>query len=95
MVSQFQVHDRGFFFFIANIIYRRTLPLYFQAEKPAAGLITSCETEFHKDSSEQYVKNWVNGVEEIDKIIPDQWKHNGTIYNGIVGCFTKSYYIGS
>ena len=40
-------------------------------------------------------ESYSESIEEIDKIIPDQWKHNGTIYNGIVGCFTKSYYIGS
>jgi hypothetical protein len=78
---------------IAQIIYNRTLPLFFQAEKdPGRGM--QGNGFFTKDTEAVYYKNWMNGILELDRMIPASYK-SGSILNDLHGIWSKSYCIGN
>lgn len=81
--------------FLASLIYKRTLPLPFSPEKSKAIGITNQDMYFFKNPNDEHVKNWHTVVKGLDTIIPEQWKHEGSMFNDLVGIYSKEYSIGS
>ncbi len=87
--------NRGFHDMIAKIIYNRQIPIRFHTAKfDELSATFPWDNFFLKDTNAVYYKNWKNGMDQLDKLIPTKWKHDGTIYKGVCGIFTKSYSIG-
>lgn len=79
----------------AKIIYDRTLPMYFNPSKAQNfGSVFPWDMFFLEDKNTDFYRNWKNGMDFFDKIIPDKWKHNGSVYNDMVGIWSKSYCLG-
>ena len=88
--------NRKYHDFIANIIYKRKFPVTFNAKKiEGISVLRPWETYFLHDSHTDYLKNWRNGMDQLNKLVPDKWKHGGSIYNDVLGIFTKSYSVGA
>lgn len=81
--------------FLASIIYRRTLPLPFSPEKSRAIGITSQDAYFFRDPNAEHVQNWRRIIDGLDQVIPVAWKHAGSMYNDLVGIYSREYSIGA
>lgn len=81
--------------FIGNIIYNRTLPMYFSPEKANTGLVQPWDKFFFNDQFSDHVKNWNAGIQYLNKLVPDQWKHGESLLDDIKGIFSKSYCLGT
>ena len=87
--------------FIANIIYKRTLPIYFNPDKAGTSLIQPWDRFFFAEGVlSTHGKNWLTNVMEVDSNLPKQWKNiedqpllNDA--NGIKGIYSKSYSLGN
>jgi len=78
---------------IAQVIYNRTLPLFFQVEKDP-GRWLQANNYFIKDTETVHYKNWMNGMLELDKMIPAGYK-SVSILNDLHGIWSRSYRIGN
>jgi len=81
--------------FLADIIYNRTLPLPFSPEKTRTIGITNQDFWFFEDKNSDHVKNWQKMVTSLDFEIDAKWKHDGSMFNDLVGVYSKSYGIGA
>ena len=82
---------RAYHDWLANIIYRRTLPVFYQAEKNS---FNSFETDefFFRDPG-KHVKNFLTGVKWLTDPIPDKWKTVTPHGITLTGIWSKSYNI--
>lgn len=93
--------DRAWHDFMAGIIYKRTLPLYFVPQKSPGGMVQPWDRFFFAEGLlSSHGKSWFNGISELSDLIPDHWKHEEdrpllNDSNSIKGIFSKSYYIGN
>lgn len=81
--------------FIGSIIYNRTLPMFFNPSKADQSVVQPWDRFFFADTNSSHVKNWQNGMTQLDKLLPTKWKHNGTIFEDMIGIYTSSYCLGS
>lgn len=88
------VKGRSFHDFISKIIYDRTLPIHFNPEKVTGGLVHPWDMIFLENQNTDFYKHWTTGMDYFEKIIPDKWKHNGSVYNDMVGIWSRSYCLG-
>jgi len=89
-----KTRSRNFHNWIASVIYNRTLPIRWQAEKSTFGKY-EFDSYFFKDSTSEHVINYHKGIEYFNQLIPEMWKHQDTDILEIVGVWSKSYCIGS
>jgi hypothetical protein len=80
--------------FIGNIVYNRTLPMFFSPAKADRSVVQPWDKFFFKDENSAHVRNWQNGMNQLDKLLPAKWKHNGTLFEDTIGIFTDSYCLG-
>lgn len=80
--------------FIGDIVYNRTLPMFFNPAKAGRSVVQPWDKFFFKDENSDHVRNWKNGINYLDKLLPAKWKHDGTLFEDTVGIFTDSYYLG-
>jgi hypothetical protein len=79
---------------MANIIYRRTLPLYFTTEKsPYQPLLM--DQFFFKDPDAEHMKNFRMGIKSLEARLPAQWKESTPFMTDLVGIWSRCYDIGS
>ena len=88
------VKGRSLHDFISKIIYDRTLPIHFNPEKVTGGLVHPWDMIFLENQNTDFYKHWTTGMDYFEKIIPDKWKHNGSVYNDMVGIWSRSYCLG-
>lgn len=81
--------------FIGKIIYDRMIPIKFITDKAGVGAVYPWDSYFFNDTHSDHVKQWHKGMQQLELIIPDKWKHNGSVFNDLVGIWSKSYSIGS
>ena len=78
---------------IANIIYTRTLPLYFTTEKsPHQALLM--DQFFFKDPQSAYLNNFRKGVAALSSRIPHRWQVQTPLSLDLVGIWSRNYDIG-
>ena len=87
-------HNRRFHDWVGSVIYNRTLPIYFQANKPDF-MKHEQDGYFYKDQHSEYLKNYKIGIDYFDKILPDHRKHKDATLFDLLGVWSKSYCIGS
>jgi hypothetical protein len=77
---------------LGNIIYNRSFPMLFYADK---GITEIRETDyfFFKDKASDYYINWKKGIDYIRDSLPNEWVHD-SVSKGIVGIYSKSYCVG-
>lgn len=85
--------------FFSNIIYKRTLPKYFEVDKTpdGAGVIKPWDLFFFKDGLEsEHGRSWGNGMHELMALVPDIWKESPSQYNfhELKGMYTRFYPLG-
>ena len=90
------IRNRAYHDFIAKIIYPpRICPLLFTTEKVMGNVvIMPWERYFIKDVNAAHYINWKNNIDQLDKIVPDKYKHPDTDFLSLQGIFSKSYGIG-
>lgn len=81
--------------FLASIIYQRTLPLPFSPEKSRAIGITSQDTYFFRNPGDEHVQKWHKIIRNLDSVIPEHWKHDGSMYNDLIGIYSQEYSVGT
>jgi hypothetical protein len=79
---------------LAKILYNRTLPLLWTAEKNERSVGQSMDQYFYRDRESVHVRNYMAGIEQLNQIIPKKWVHDGSVLNELVGIWSKSYTIG-
>jgi len=90
-----QINGRILHDFKAKIIYDRTLPMYFNPSKAHNfGSVFPWDIFFLENKNTDFYLNWKNGMDYFNKIIPNKWKHDGSIYNDMVGIWSRSYCLG-
>jgi hypothetical protein len=77
----------------ASIIYNRTLPMFWQNDKVHDGFMQG-HRFFTEDTQTLAYKNWINGVVQLDRMIPAMYK-TGSILRDLHGAWSKSYCIGN
>lgn len=78
---------------LANIIYKRTLPLFFTTEKsPYQALLM--DQFFFQDRESIHMKNFQKGLQSLSSILPDRWKETTPFMMDLVGVWSREYDIG-
>ena len=78
---------------LADIIYERTLPLFFTTEKsPYQALLM--DQFFFQDRESIHMKNFQKGIQYLNSILPDRWKETTPFMMDLVGIWSREYDIG-
>jgi hypothetical protein len=90
------VRDRRYHDFISRIIYLpRLFSISFNSEKVVGNdPLMPWDKFFMKDTQADYYLNWKTQVEQLDKLIPDKFKHLDSPVLNLKGILSKRYSIG-
>lgn len=81
--------------FISSIIYKRTTPIRWTVEKSVGGTaLLQYDDWIARDKNSIHFQNWQTGMNQLNNIVPANWKHDGDIFKDLVGIWSKSYSIG-
>ena len=82
--------------FIARIIYKRRLPLLMENHlvlKPNKDVF-QFDWFFFADKESQHYRSWKMGMDHLQATLPEKYLHNGSVFDGLKGMFSRSYDIG-
>jgi hypothetical protein len=49
---------------------------------------------FFDSAPQETQKKWNEGILEVERQLGDRWFNNGTVHEGLVGCYSKFYTVG-
>jgi hypothetical protein len=89
-----EFRENDYYDSIKPIIYPDTIPkTHFDLGKGASPTWHIKSDWFFSEGNESF-KNWKNGLSEVERTIPKEFINGDSIYNGMLGIWTKWYQIG-